>query len=226
MKRKKRKYSRKELQQPDEFIVASTHAWEWTSTHVKGVVIMVAAALVVFVAVSLLRGRAEAQEKEATDLLDRAIEIQNQTVIPGAEKLPKSEDGMPRFSTQKAKLAAAIKEYDKLLAAYGDAGVGHLALLLRAGACFDAGQYDEAIKSYQAFLTKTGTDQGRFHTLAIEGLAYSYEAQKAWGKALSALGKLEKKGQARYAVIFQEARILAAKGDTAGAIQRYKEIVD
>ncbi len=222
----KKKYTRKQLRQPDEFITQTSKAWQWASKNAKGVAVMVAVTLLIIGGVSLWRNHVEKKAQEATSALDKAIEIQNQTVIPGAEKLPKRDDGVKRYSSRKAKLEAAVKAYSKVLEGGADTGTGKLALVLRAGVYYDLAQYDKAAKDYEAFLQKTGTDQGRFRTAAIEGLAYTYEAQKKWDKALSTLGKLERKGQARFAALIHEARILAAKGDKAAAIKRYKEIVD
>lgn len=222
----KKKYTRKQLRQPDEFITQTNKAWQWVSKNAKGVAVMTAVTLLIIGGVSLWRSHAEQKAQDATSQLDKAIEIQNQTVIPGADKLPKRDDGVKRYSTQKAKLEAALKAYSKVIEAHGDSGTGLLSLVLRAGVYYDLGQYDKAAKDYEAFLQKTGTDQGRFRTAAIEGLTYTYEAQKKWDKALATLNKLEKKGQARYAALIHEARILASKGDTPGAIKRYKEIID
>lgn len=221
----KKKYTRKQLKQPDEFIVASTGAWAWVSKNAKGVMVMTAVVLVIVGIASILRQRSDTQAKDATAELSRAIEIYNQTVIPGADKLPKAEDGLPRFSTRKAKLEATVASLDKVLK-HSSSGISYLALMLRAGAHYDLGHYDKAATDYESYLGKIGTDQPRFRRTAIEGLTYCYEAQKQWDKALSTLAKLEKKGEQRYAALYHEGRILAAKGDKAEAIKRFKEIVD
>jgi predicted negative regulator of RcsB-dependent stress response len=222
----KKKYTRKQLRQPDELLTQTNKAWEWVTKNAKGVIVMTVVTLVIIGAVSMWRSHAESNAQAATSLLDKAIEIRNQTVIPGADKLPKRDDGIKRYSTRKAKLEAAVKAYDKVITGHADSGTGKMALVLRAGVFYDLGQFDKAAADYKNFLEKTGTDQGRFRTAAIEGLVYSYEAKKAWDKALATVGKLEKKGQARFTALIHEARILAAKGDKPGAIKRYKEIVD
>jgi len=222
----KKRYTRKQLKQPDEFITASMKAWEWVGQRIKGAIATVVVVLLVVGAVSLWRQRANRHAKVATEALGRGLEIYNQTVFPGADKLPKREDGLPRFSTRKAKLEAAIKAFSKVIAAHQGGGVVYLAQLMRAGTYYDLGQYDKAGKDYEAYLSKVGTSQPRFRRTALEGLAYSYEARKAWDQALSTLAKLEKKGEQRFDALYHEGRVLAAKGDKTAAINRFKEIVD
>ena len=221
----KKKYTRKQLKQPDEFISLSNKVWNWVSEHASRVLAMLVVIVLVIAAASIWRYYSEKKEKSSTTLLSRAIEIRNQTVIPSSVKLPPSPDGIPRFSSQAAKLQAAEKTYSELLKKQPGSGAAQLALLLRAGVRYDQSKYGEAAKDYKAYLAAAPDDR-LFKKAALEGLIYCYEARKMWSEALETVAKLPKDGDDQYESLFQEARILAEKGDKKGAAERFRRIVN
>lgn len=219
----KKKYTRKELRQPDEFISFSNKAWKWAQENTKGLVAGAVVFLLIFGAVTLWRNVAEKRRVEATDKLAHAMEIYSQMVIPNAAKVAKTDDGIPRFSTRKEKLAATQAELTKVAKA-GSGALQRSALLLRASTRIDQGQYADAVKDYQAVLEREAHPELR--RVALEGLVYAYEGQKSWAKALDATKKLPQKDEARFRALYHQARIMAAQGKKPEAKKLYKEIVD
>ena len=221
----KKNYTRKELKQPDEFITASTRAWEWVSTNIKGVVAGAIVCLAIIGIAALWRSAANKSAQVATAQLSRATEIFNQTVAAGAPGTPTGADDLPRFSTTTAKLKAAEAEYDKTIKEQSGR-IADFARLLRAGVRLDLGQYAAAQKDYNEFLQRAGGAPEAFRVAALEGLSYALAAQKQWDQALKALAKLPKKDQAQYVALYQEGRILAAQGKHAEADKLFQKVVD
>ncbi|MBW2735557.1 MAG: tetratricopeptide repeat protein, partial [Deltaproteobacteria bacterium] len=209
--------------QPDEFISFSNKAWKWATNNAKGLAVGGAVFVLIFGAVTLWRNVVEKRAVEATDQLARALEMRDQMVIPNAAKVAKSDDGIPRFSTRKEKLAATHKELSKV-AKERSGAMKQTALLLRASAEVDQGQYASAVKDYEAVLERE--DHAELRRIAIEGLVYAHEGQKNWSKALDASKKLPQKKEARFRSIYHQARIMAAQGKKQEAKKLYKEIVD
>ncbi len=224
---KKRKYTRKQLKKPDDFISFSHKTWTWITAHTTQVIMMLAVAGVIIAGASVWTYFSESRAKDATRLLSRGIEIYEQPVIPSLDELPKEDDGIPRFPTRPEKLKAAEKAYSDVLAEHGSHPVGAVALLMRAGVRYELGKYDGAIKDYQKYLeTEQHHGTTYFRTTALEGLTYAFEGRKMWDHALKTVAKMPKDGEGRFTILYHEARITKAKGDMKGARKRYKEIVE
>ncbi len=218
-----KKYTRKQLKQPDEFISFSMRAWEMVKDHTKQVAIMAAVALLIIAVVWTWTYFAEAAGRKDTAALTRALDIYEQPVVElaGAD-LKEEEGGIPRFKDRGAKLKAATEEFAKL-ATGGSGALPDIALLMKAGVNYDRGQYAEAITDYQALLEQSKDE--RLTELATEGLGYAFEATKALDKALEQFRKLPKDGDKRFKALYQEARILALKGKKKEAVDLLKKII-
>lgn len=224
MAKKKRRYTRKQLKQPDLFVSRSQSAIRWVREHATGVAIMLGVAALVVAGASLWNHYATRRATKATRTLGRALDMYNQTIIPSAkQKSAKTEDNIPRFSSRDAKLQATDKELTELIDK--DGVIARMAELLRAGDRYDQGKYDEAIADYKRYLASSPSGD-RWRKIAIEGLIYSHEQRKQWKQALQAVKRLPKKGQDRWVALYHRARLLAAKGDTKGAIKAFRRVVD
>jgi predicted negative regulator of RcsB-dependent stress response len=218
-----KKYTRKQLKKPDEFISFSMRAWDRLRRHASRVIVMVIVAVLITGGVWTWSYFANKRAAKATGILTHAFDIYNQTVVPMAGDLPPSDDGTPRFKTREAKLKAADKEFTKAL----DAAGGRLklmTLLMRAGVRYEQGRYDDAAADYKQFLEDS--DDHRFRFLAQEGLGYCYEAGKSLDKALEQFKKLPREGDRKWVSIYHEARILAKKGKKKEAAKLLQEVVD
>lgn len=219
-----KKYTRKQLKQPDEFITFSIRAWSFIQKFALQVTVMAVVAIFIIAAAWIWTYFAESKAQKTTTALIRAVDIYNQTVIPMETKVPETtEDGLPRFKTRTDKLAATVKEFSAITKKHsGD--LAQYALLLRGGVHYDQGKYTEAIADFNGFLKEN--DNPRLRDIAMENLAYCYEATKSLDKALDQFRKLSGEGDKQYIAMYHEARILALQGKKKKAIQIYKQILD
>ena len=218
-----KKYTRKQLRKPDEFISISMRLWAAVRRHASRVLAMIVVAILIIGGVWTWSYFADAKASKATGTLSRAFDIYNQTIFPTVDKLPPTDDGIPRFRTRKGKLEAADKEFSKALDEAGGK-LEAMTLLMRASVRYDQRRYAEALKDYQDFLSKNDDESYRY--LAQEGIAYCHEGRKSLDKALSNFRKLPRDGERKWAAIYHEARILAKQGKKKDAAKLLRQVID
>lgn len=219
----KRKYTRKQLRQPDEFISFWSRVVEVARDNAPRVVVTILVAILIVAGVWTWSYFSDARAARATEGFTKAFEIYNQAVFPMETKLPPTEDGIPRFKTHEAKLTAAEKEFSRAV----QTSSGELKLvaqLMRASTRYGLGKHDEAIADYKAYLAGGDVEQLRYS--AREGIGYCYEAKKQWDKALETFRKLPRDGELKWQALYHEGRVLAAKGQKQEAIKVLKEVVE
>jgi len=221
----KKRLTRKQIKQPDEFLSFSYHAWEWIEAHLSRILAMVGAAVVLVAVAWTWSYFAQEAAKVHTLALTRAIDIYNQPVVElEAGEASVSDDGIPRFKTRRAKLQAAEKAF-AAVAGEGD-GVGTVAMLLRAGTLLDQGEYGAAVKAYDTFIKKN--DDPRFEVLALEGLGYAHEAAKSYDQAIKAFRRIppEDGQKVSYRAMYHEARILGKQGKKKEAVALFRKVME
>lgn len=218
----KRKYTRKQLRQPDEFISFSMKAWGVVRDNALRVIIMLVVAALIVAGVWTWTYFSDAKAAKATGVLAKAFEIYNQTVVKMETKLPPSEDGIPRFKTQKAKLEAAEKEFTTAVERSHGTLKG-LALLMRAGVRYELGRHDKALEDYNQYLGHAENKAFRYN--AQEGVGYCHEARKEWDKALEAFRKLGGEGERKWVAVYHEGRVLARKGQKKEAADLLRQVI-
>jgi len=165
---------------------------------------------------------------EVTKTLEATVEEEpkpDKAETPEKAEKPEKKDGdKMTFASVKAKNEAALALVDRIEREYGSTDVAVQARLVKAGLLFDLGRYDEAAALYQKMVEKGGS----LRFLAAEGQGYAYEAKGDLDAALTAFQRLQpdEKGFYRDFALFHQARILARKGDKAGALTLYQQILD
>ena len=218
-----KKYTRKQLKQPDTFLTTSDKAWSFIRDHTQQVLIM---ALVAVVGIGAAWGWTfftDSRARESTGKLSYALNVYSKPVVEIKAALPKDEDGIPRFKTRAKKLEASARALTKVVDGSSVGSLNVIATLIRAGVHYDSAQYTEAIKDYNKALG--GTKNPHLRDLAVEGLVYCYEATKALDKALEFVKKLPGDGDKQYRVMYHEARILALKGQKVQAAKLFQQIM-
>ena len=210
----KRKYTRKQLRQPDEFISFWSRVVELARENAPRLFITLAVAILIVAGVWVWSHFADKGALKTTASMSRAFEIYNQTVFPMETKLPPSDDGLPRFKTHRAKLEASEKAFSKSIES-ASGSLKHLSQLMRAGVRYKLDKYDKAIKDYKAYLAAGDNQQLRYN--AGEGIGYCYEGRKQWDKALKAYRKLPREGERKWLVLYHEGRVLVLKGQKKAA---------
>jgi tetratricopeptide (TPR) repeat protein len=140
-----------------------------------------------------------------------------------------AKDGVPRFKTAPERQAAVVKELDLFLAGHAAWGLKAEALVMKGSALLGLGRHDDAIAAYQAALD--GHLDVRLRFLAHEGQGYAYEGKRELDKALAAFGKIAGDAAAfggfySDRALYHKARLTEVKGDKAGAVAIYHQILD
>lgn len=203
--------------------------------------------LIVLTAWSAYSAYRAKQEEAATKLYGEATEILRAQIVPVAEApkegepslppQPPEDDAAPSYTTVKARGEAALAKLGGLGRSYGGTGVAKEARLLEAGILYDLERFDEAIALLKKFGEKAGTGHAVY--AAREMLGYAVEAkaltqkdaaarESGLAEALAFYEKIQpsENGFYRDHALFHQARIKATRGDKAGAIALYKQILE
>ena len=162
---------------------------------------------------------------EVTKTLEAQIEEEPKPDQPDKPAPPEKKDGdKVTYPTVKARGEAALGLLERIEREYGSTDVAQQARLVKGGLLIDLGRYDEAAAVYQKIVEKGGD----LRFLAAEGQGYAYEAKGDLDAALTAFQRLQpdEKGFYRDFSLYHQARILARKGDKAGALTLYQQILD
>jgi tetratricopeptide (TPR) repeat protein len=126
---------------------------------------------------------------------------------------------------KKAQIEKAAQEFENTRSTYGDRRVAALATLGLAGAKFDLGQSDEAIKLYDDFLGRPDTDAFA-RSLALQGKAAAQEQKGDLAAAIETWKAVEGLDRAQFGLLsgVQVGRLLEAQGKGAEARTHYERL--
>jgi tetratricopeptide (TPR) repeat protein len=227
-----KRYTRKELRKPDEFVTFWQHAYEQLQLSSRPILVGLGMAVLIIGAQAAFSQRSTRNQAEASRLLSRAERMYASELgtddDPAKKALAQAqgEDDLPKFKTSEERRSATLGELDTLIGKHGGTGAARQGELVRGGVLYDAGRYDEAIKAYGDFLAREGTDN-RLRFLAREGRGYAYEAKGDLQAALDEFKKLERESEVyKDRAQFHQARILEKKGDAKAATDLYKSILE
>jgi TolA-binding protein len=207
----KKRLLRKDLKQPDEFISFTSRSLQYISEH-RQLFFIAGAAILALVVGSWAwhahqvnyRVRAAAQLAQATDSYSAAL-VDKDTV-----KLEKAETELQSF-----------------LSSYSKSRLFDLALFYLAHTQFHLGKYDSAIDAYTKLL---GPDpsQPTIASLAHNGLALTLKAKGEYVKAANHFAQAAQLPGSflREQALLNQARVLAAAGETEKAKQIYQQLVN
>jgi len=192
-----------------------------------GVVIIVLAVI----GVMIYRGQAESHGSE---LLAEAMVALNARVVPTGvtveENLPAGATlgATGTFSTEEAKLNAALPKLKAAADAYPDSPSGITARYHMAGALASLGRYEEAIKEYEEVTRRAGADSlyGRMSRLGkadTQAQAGQLDAAIATWKELASTNADDLPMDA---ILMELARAYVQKGNTEEARKTFTQIVD
>ncbi len=199
-----------------------------------------AAAAVLLIGLSVWSWLDRRREEGATAGFQEAIRAESGRVqiadLPEEFKMPGEDPSLPKYKTADERSTATLTALDKLEKEFGTSDVAKRARLLKAGVLFDLGRYDDAANAYNQVISVAS---GALKFVAREGLALSIEAKAlaekdaaarnaGLDKALAEYKQLQpdEKGYYHDMAVYHQARVLALKGDKAGAVTLYKQIVD
>jgi tetratricopeptide (TPR) repeat protein len=195
--------------------------------------VAVGVVVVVLAVIGFMVYRQQMQSR-GSELLAEAMVALNARVIPtgttGEENLPAGAalGATGTFSTEEAKLNAALPKLQAAAGAYPDSAAGISARYHLAGALAALGRHRDAIKEYDEVSTRSGASSlygrmarlGRADTLARAGQLD--EAIAAW-KELSTATADDLPADA---ILIELARAYVRKGSTEEARKTFTQIVD
>lgn len=173
---KGRKITKKEIKKPDEFISATEHVLLFLRDHLKQIGLGVGVVIVLVVAFLLYQAWEENREREARQRLNLALGTLQEISSPYREQSP-------------VEYKNALKKMDEIAKSFPRTSSGKFALLYKGNIHLKLGEFDEAIKAYDTFLSEDDTDK-LYRLFAFEGLGYAYEGKKDYAKAIEAYQKI------------------------------------
>lgn len=219
---------RKELREPDPFLVRLMAASDWAQGRKRLIVQIVVGVLVLggaFAAWSEVESR---QASHAASSLSRALVVANAEVrsadAPPDEEAPPEED-RPVFQSVQSRARASLNAYRRTLKRYGDSPLAPVAKLGEAAALEDLGRVDEAKRGYEAVTRMEGV-QSDVRAQAVDGLARCLETKGDLGGAMRQLEALRTMEEGSYRDLAQygRARILQRQGKVVQARELYRSV--
>lgn len=228
-----KRIERQHLKQ-NELALTIESAREFIETRQRTIVGAVVAVVVVALAViGFMIYRSQTQSRGA-ELLAEAMVALNARVVPtgvtGEENLPAGATlgATGTFSTEEAKLKAALPRLKAAADAYPDSSSGITARYHMAGALASLGQYDEAIKEFEEVTRRAGASSlyGRMSRLGkadTQAQAGQLDAAIATWKEMTT-GNTD--DLPMDAILMELARAYVQKGNTEEARKTFTQIVD
>jgi len=172
----RRKIIKKKLKEPDEFISFTEQAFIFVKGHLKKIATGGIVLFLILLSIFLFQKWEEKKEGDAYQRFDSAMEIYQ------VLNTPNREASISEYKNLLEKFDEVIKEYPRTSS-------GRFSLLYEGNIHLHLGEFDEAIKAYQAFLQKAGKEK-LYRYFGMEGLGYAYEEKKDYEKALEAYQKI------------------------------------
>ena len=200
----KRRITKKQLREPDEFITVGAKAMNYAIAHLRYIGLGVLLLAAIIVALVLWRQHHAASEDMAFTLLGRGITLYQQE--------EKRKEALPVFTE-------LINDYPRTTA-------GKVALLYRGRSSMLQGDYDQAIADFTLFLKRSS--QPFLRVIALNALGNSYSATGEYQQAIDNFQKVIDSGDEwlkPYALL-QMGMCWEKLGDKTKAAQAYQESLD
>jgi TolA-binding protein len=213
-------------------IAAAREYLEPRARQLTGLALIVVVAIAAIIGITMLRGRtdtrAEAMLAEAMVALNApVVPVSTTDTTPGAVPAAATLGAQGSFTTEDAKLNAALPKLKAAADAYPDAVPGITARYHMAGALAALGRHEEAISAFDEVVQKAGdTLYGR---MARMGRADTQVKAGQLDAAIASWKELASQGGTDLpmdAILMELARAYAAKGDREEARKTFTQVVD
>lgn len=229
MAKRKTKKEKQTTQDVDEFVGTMHRIGERIKPHIVPIAVALGGLTVILISYYTYQWWQHRKERKATTALAQALEVADRRV----SEFDKPDTNDPNnkqivYKTPEERAQALLKALKKV---DPSTDVGHNALLLRGGALYDLGKYDEALKAYRAVASGSAPDAVKRVAREGVGLVLEAQAEKAksndgFQQALDAYRKIQsdEKGPGRDLALFHEGRILARLGKQKDAIAAFEKL--
>jgi tetratricopeptide (TPR) repeat protein len=203
----RKKIIKKKLKEPDEFISFTEKAFLYVTHHYKEIAAGAAVLLVILLSVFLFQKWQEKREGEAHQKFSAALQIYQMASSPYREGSP-------------SEYKTVLERLDEVITKFPRTPSGKFSLLYKGNVHLHLGEFDEAIRAYEAFLQKAGKEK-LYRVLATGGLGYGYEGKRDYEKALEAYQKIVDMGDH-----FQMASAYLSMGRCYERLNKNKEALE
>lgn len=165
--------------------------------------------------------RTTSTTEESSTLLFQGVSADRGRVLEKDAPAPKADEEVyPVYRDPSERITTALASYHTVAQKFDGSGAGMLARLGEAGMLLDKRAYDEAFKAYSdvrgSALGQADVDvKGR----AIEGVGFALEGKGDADGAIKAFHDLESVAGFKELALYHQARLSAAKGDKAKALE-------
>lgn len=228
MARAKKKFSRKEMKKPDEFLKKSWEFSDWAGKHSRQIIIITVVIIVLILAGAIIWSSMESRQIKSSKQMDDVFEVISKNIAPTeyVEGMKPSGDD-DTFGSKFHKDEALLKEYIGVREKAKTDAVKKTALLGMARAYLGLGKYEEAKKAFDSLAKDPSGMDGMLHFI-YEGFGFTYEGLGKMDEAVNQFKRLEKceDGSYRELALYHQARISESQGKKDEAGKLYKQISD
>lgn len=205
-----KKITKKKLKEPDEFISLTGQIYLSVTHHSKSIMTGGIAVLVILSFLFIYYRWERRNEERAYQEFRSAVEIYQMV------------DSQYREGSV-SEYQDVLEKFNKIIKTFSRTPSGKFSLLYKGNILLRLGEFEEAIKSYQAFLKKAGKEK-LYRLFAWEGLGYSYEGKRDYEKAIQAYRKITEEGESleRSTAYLNMGRCYEKLGKNKEALENYK----
>ena len=202
-----KKIIKKKLKKPDEFITLTERTFLFITHHSRSIAVGAGIVLILLLCIFSFEKWEKKNEENAYQMFHLAVETYEMVSSP-------YRDGSPQ------EYRAVLEKFDEVITKYPRTSSGKIAMLFKGNIYLRLGEFDDAIKAYEAFLQKTGKEK-LYRSFALDGLGYSYAGKKEYEKAVDAYQRLAGLGEG-----FQSADAYLGLGRCYEKIGKSKESLE
>jgi len=178
----------KALKEPDEFMSFTQKTLNWANENKMLLAGAMALSIVIVIAFFGWRWYVEDEIQKASAAFVKARKILDAPVIKEGDDQDTSSAEQV-FTSEEKKLRAALEAFEAMEKKFPSSRTTPLAVYFIAETHRMLGEYDEAVKNFERYLKKEGSD-GELSPFAVEGIAASLEGKGEFDKALEQYKRL------------------------------------
>jgi tetratricopeptide (TPR) repeat protein len=177
----KKKITKKKLKEPDEFVTFTEKTFLYITQHLRPIVTGGIIVLILLLSIYIFYRWEAKKEEDAQRKFNLAVETYQ--MVSSLYR----EGSIQEYKN-------VLKKFDEVMTKFPRTSSGKLSFLYKGNIHLRLGEFEEAIKTYQAFLQKGGSEK-LYRLFALEGLGYAYEGKKDYEKALTTFQKIVEMGE-------------------------------
>jgi len=206
----RKKITKKRLKKPDEFISFTQQALTFVTHHIKKMAIGGTLLILIFLTIFVFQMWEREKEEKSMEKFRFASESYQAVSSPYRESSPQEYKSL-------------LDKFEEIYSSFPRTSSGRFSLLYKGEICLRLGEYEAAMRAYQAFLEKAGKEK-LYRLFALEGLGYAYEGKKDFEKALHAYQEILRMDEISQwtNVYFNIARCYEKMGKKKEALENYR----